>query len=58
MYSNYKKELMVIGIMRMGIAHNAENIKLRIEDMINYYQTFDKKKIHCNKHIILFLNIY
>ena len=45
-YPNYQKELMIIGMSRMGLSHNAENIKKRIEEMMNYYKEFDKKKIH------------
>ena len=37
---------MIIGMSRMGLSHNAENIKKRIEEMMNYYKEFDKKKIH------------
>jgi hypothetical protein len=44
-YPSYKKEIFVIGLNRMGVAHNAYNIKAKIEEMVNYYTKFDKSKI-------------
>ena len=48
----FQKELFIIGLTRMNGAHNAENIKQRVEYMINKY-SFDKSKVHCklNYHI-------
>ena len=40
------KETIVIGMMRMpGNSHNAENIKIAVETMVNKYD-FDKSKIY------------
>ena len=48
----FQKELFIIGLTRMNGAHNAENIKQRVEYMINKY-SFDKSKVDCklNYHI-------
>ncbi|RNA01831.1 hypothetical protein BpHYR1_018372, partial [Brachionus plicatilis] len=40
-----EREFMIIGIIRMPGTHNAENIKLALESMINKYK-FDKKKLN------------
>jgi hypothetical protein len=49
---NFNRECCVIGLDRMEGSHNAENIKLAVEKIINQYE-FDKKKI---KGIFFFLN--
>ena len=42
---NYKRDIVVIGMTLMNGSHNAENIKLAIEKIVNEY-SFDKKLIH------------
>ncbi len=41
---NYKEKLLVLGLSEMDGSHNAENIKIVIEKIINNY-AFDKRKI-------------
>ena len=43
-YENFDKETLVIGMMKMPGPHNAENIKICVEDIINEYN-FDKTKV-------------
>ncbi len=44
MYKNFVFEWLIIGLDRMIGSHNAENIKIAIEKIINRFD-FDKKKI-------------
>ncbi len=44
-YSNFEKETIVIGLELMSGAHNAENIKIAIERIVNRYK-FNKAIIH------------
>ena len=41
---NYKEKMLVLGLSEMDGSHNAENIKIVIEKIINNY-AFDKRKI-------------
>jgi hypothetical protein len=43
--SQFEKSTLVIGMCMMPGAHNAENIKLAIETIVNRF-SFDKSKIH------------
>ena len=43
-YDNFEKECYTIGLKRMPGSHNAENVKITIELIINEYD-FDKTKI-------------
>jgi hypothetical protein len=42
--TNFKKRIVVIGMSKMPGPHNAENIKIAIESIVNTYY-FDKRKI-------------
>ena len=44
--SKFEKKTLVIGMMLMPGAHNAENIALAITTLINRYKSLDKTKIH------------
>lgn len=46
-YPNFEKETRVIGLELMPGAHNAENIKIAIERIVNKYD-FDKSRIYGN----------
>lgn len=56
--STFQTELIVIGMERMPGIHNAENIGLTIEKIINSYN-FDKNKIHskCVKYYLIYISI-
>lgn len=50
-YNNYDKETVVIGMMKMPGRHNAENIKICVESIVNEFK-FDKTKVDGKKLLI------
>ena len=43
-FKTFEKETIVIGMMKMPGPHNAENIKICVEQIVNEYD-FDKSKV-------------
>jgi hypothetical protein len=42
-----EKELVILGLKRITGGHSAENVKAKIEEIVNQYR-FDKKNIQVN----------
>ena len=46
--SKFEKHTLVIDLKLMPGSHNAENIIIAINDLVNRYSLLDKSKIYCN----------